>query len=149
MRAMVRTAVMRDLRRIQDIIRAAYEPYEQRIGRKPAPVFADYEALIRDQHAFVAEDQRKVCGVIVLIAGGASLLLQNVAVDPTRQRLGVGTILLEFAERVAIDLGYNSIDLYTNELMTENIRLYSRRGYRETHRKEDDGFRRVYMSKQL
>ena len=33
--------------------------------------------------------------------------------------------------------------------MTENIALYSRIGYVETHRAEENGLRRVYMSKRL
>jgi ribosomal protein S18 acetylase RimI-like enzyme len=56
---------------------------------------------------------------------------------------------LEFAEQAAIKAGYRSIQLYTNEAMTENIALYSRIGYVETHRGEEKGLRRVYMTKQL
>ena len=33
--------------------------------------------------------------------------------------------------------------------MTENIALYSRIGYVETHRAEEKGLRRVYMTKSL
>ncbi len=33
--------------------------------------------------------------------------------------------------------------------MTENISLYSRIGYEETHRAEEKGLRRVYMVKAL
>ena len=33
--------------------------------------------------------------------------------------------------------------------MTENIALYSRIGYAETHRIEEKGLRRVYMAKPL
>ncbi len=57
--------------------------------------------------------------------------------------------MLEFAERAALALGYRSIKLYTNEAMTENIGLYSRMGYVETHRAEEKGLRRVYMAKPL
>jgi hypothetical protein len=33
--------------------------------------------------------------------------------------------------------------------MTENLALYSRLGYVETHRGEEKGFPRVYMAKRL
>jgi hypothetical protein len=33
--------------------------------------------------------------------------------------------------------------------MTENIALYTRKGYVETHRAEENGLRRVYMQKDL
>jgi ribosomal protein S18 acetylase RimI-like enzyme len=63
--------------------------------------------------------------------------------------LGFGRALLEFAERAALDAGYESVRLYTNEAMVENIALYSRIGFVETHRVEESGLRRVYMVKTL
>ena len=41
------------------------------------------------------------------------------------------------------------IRLYTNAKMTENIRYYPRRGFRETHRACDAGYQRVYFSRFL
>ena len=55
--------------------------------------------------------------------------------------------MLQFAEAAAADAGYRRIRLYTNEAMTENIELYTRIGYSETHRVEEKGLRRVYMTK--
>ena len=77
------------------------------------------------------------------------MLLDNVAVAPAAQGLGLGRTMLEFAERSAIDRGYRRIRLFTNEAMVENIALYSRNGYVETHRAEEKGVRRVYMAKLL
>ena len=39
--------------------------------------------------------------------------------------------------------------LYTQEIMTENIALYTRVGYRETHRAVEQGLPRVFMRKDL
>jgi ribosomal protein S18 acetylase RimI-like enzyme len=72
-----------------------------------------------------------------------------VAVAPEVQGSGLGRLMLEFAEQAAIKAGYHAIRLYTNEAMTENIALYSRIGYAETHRVEEKGLRRVYMRKPL
>lgn len=77
------------------------------------------------------------------------MLLDNVAVSPEAQGRGYGRKLLEFAEQSAADAGYDSISLYTNEAMVENIALYSRIGFIETHRAEEKGLRRIYMSKSL
>ena len=77
------------------------------------------------------------------------MLLDNVAVAPAAQGLGLGRRLLEFAEHTAVALGYRYIRLYTNEAMTENIALYSKIGYSETHRAEEMGLRRIYMTKLL
>jgi len=43
--------------------------------------------------------------------------------------------------------GLSQVRLYTNEAMTENLAYYPRRGYAETHRAEQGGFRRVFFSK--
>lgn len=77
------------------------------------------------------------------------MLLDNIAVDPGAQGLGYGRKLLEFAERSALDAGYSSIRLYTHETMTKNIAMYSRIGFLETHRAEQNGLRRIHMEKAL
>ena len=78
-----------------------------------------------------------------------AMLLDNVAVDPDAQGSGLGRLMLEYAEQAARAAGYPAIRLYTNEAMTENISLYSRIGYTETHRAEEKGLKRVYMVKAL
>ena len=45
--------------------------------------------------------------------------------------------------------GYEHLGLYSNEKMTENLKLYHWLGYEETHRVEEKGFHRVYMRKRL
>ena len=62
---------------------------------------------------------------------------------------GITRRLLEFAENTASEAGFSHIRLYTNEAMTENLSLYQRIGYAETHRAEEKGLRRVYMVKTL
>ena len=41
--------------------------------------------------------------------------------------------------------GLGEIRLYTNEAMTENLSYHPRRGYAQTHRAGQHGFRRVYL----
>ena len=45
--------------------------------------------------------------------------------------------------------GFTAIELYTHELMTENIALYRRLGYEEFARRAEKGYKRVYMRKAL
>ena len=145
----IRAATRDDLRAVQEIIRAAYRHYIARMGREPGPMLDDYGALIDAGHVHVAERDGAVQGILVLIPQGGAVLLDNVAVLPEAQGFGLGRLLLEFAEHMAINAGYHAIKLYTNEAMTENIALYSRIGYAETHRVEEKGLRRVYMRKPL
>ena len=59
----------------------------------------------------------------------------------------MGRALIGFAERRARDLGLGSVELYTNALMTENLRYYPRLGYVEYDRRSEHGFDRVYFRK--
>ncbi len=145
----LRAATGDDLGTVETIVQTAYAGYVPRIGRQPGPMLDDYGQLIRDGRVHVIEHDGKVRGVLVLIPQEDAMLLDNVAVSPSAQGLGLGRAMLNFAEAAAVDAGYCSIRLYTNEAMTENIELYTRIGYSETHRIEEKGFRRVYMTKRL
>ncbi|WP_419757673.1 GNAT family N-acetyltransferase [Acidisoma sp.] len=144
-----RLATLRDRQAVEDIVRTAYSGYVARIGREPGPMLDDYGALIEERRVTVLEHDGVVQAILVLIPQADGLLLDNVAVAPAAQGLGSGRRLLQFAEEVAVASGFRTISLYTNEAMTENIALYARLGYVETHRAEEKGFRRVYMAKQL
>ena len=54
---------------------------------------------------------------------------------------------MDFAEDEARRRGHGRVWLYTNVLMVENVALYTRLGYRETHRETQAGFSRVFMEK--
>jgi ribosomal protein S18 acetylase RimI-like enzyme len=118
-----------------------------RIGRRPAPMIADYAQAVRDGRVWVAVDNRVLVGLAVLILQPDHLLLENIAVSPSAQGQGIGTRLLALAEDHARRHGMSEVRLYTNEAMTENLAYYLRRGYIETHRAEQDGFRRVFFRK--
>ncbi len=75
--------------------------------------------------------------------------MENVGVRPAAQGHGVGARLMALAESQARRLHLSEIRLHTNESMTENLAYYPRHGYTETHRAEQDGFRRVYFRKRL
>lgn len=145
----MRLALAADREAVEGIVRSAYTPYVARMGRAPGPMLDDYGALIAAERVHVIERDGVVRGVLVLIAEAGTMLLDNVAVDPAAQGGGLGRRMLAFAEEAARAAGFGSIRLYTNEAMTENVRLYARLGWVETHRGEEDGFRRVYFSKRL
>ena len=149
MTAFIRIATDDDLPAVEEVVRAAYTHYIARIGREPGPMLDDYAALIRKRLVHVAERNEVVEGVLVLMPQEDAMLLDNVAVSPAAQGLGLGRMIIEFAERSALEVGYRSIRLYTNEAMSENIARYTRLGYAETHRVEEKGLRRVYMRKLL
>ncbi len=142
---MIRPATSGDLQAVREIVRAAYVHYVPRIGREPGPMGDDYAARIAARETFVTGEPVK--GVIVLIDEADHLLLDNIAVDPAAHGTGVGRKLLQFADQEAVRRGYNELRLYTHEKMTENVALYARAGWEETHRAEQNGFPRVFFRK--
>ncbi|PKH34120.1 MULTISPECIES: GNAT family N-acetyltransferase [Pseudomonas] len=149
MSQLIRPATLEDIAQIEAIVEAAYSPYIERIGRKPAPMLDDYASQVLARRVHVLADEKHLSGFVVLIDTENYLLLDNVAVSPALKGQGLGRQLLDFAERHALEAGYSSIRLYTNEAMSENLALYARRGFVETHRVEENGLRRVHMSKSL
>lgn len=145
----MRLAVAGDLEAVEAIVRNAYTPYIARMGRMPGPMLDDYASLIEAARVHVVEHEGAVRGVLVLIPEAETMLLDNIAVDPAAQGAGLGRQMLGFAEETARASGFGAIRLYTNEAMTENVGLYSRLGWLETHRSEENGFRRVYFAKRL
>ena len=111
-------------------------------------MLADYAALIRSGAVHVL-DGDPIAGVLVLTPKGDAMLVENVAVHPSRQGEGLGRKLMRFVEEFAREKGLSKIALYTNELMTENIAFYEGLGFEEVDRRLDDGYRRVFMSKEL
>jgi ribosomal protein S18 acetylase RimI-like enzyme len=144
-----RRAVPDDVTAVKAVVEAAYALYVPRIGREPAPMTADYASLVTAGDVWVGETDGHVVGVLVIRASGDALEVENVAVDPAAQGLGHGRALVSFAEIRARELGLAAVELYTNEAMADNIALYPRLGYRETDRRVEDGYRRVYFRKTL
>ncbi|HEX5196604.1 MAG TPA: GNAT family N-acetyltransferase [Gaiellales bacterium] len=145
----IRRAAAGDAAAAAAITSAAYRPYIERIGREPAPMSADFGALIAAGDVWVATDHDRVVGVLVLRVQETALLLESVAVDPAHQGHGIGRSLIDHAERVARDAGLGSVDLYTNAHMTENLRLYPSLGYDVVDRRREDGFDRVFFRKSV
>ena len=88
-------------------------------------------------------------GLVVLQVGDEGFVVDNVAVDPVHKGTGVGRALLERGEAEARRAGFDSIALYTHELMTENLALYTRIGYVEYDRRAIGGGFLVYLRKPL
>jgi len=144
----IRKALAADAEAVIACARAAYAPYVERIGREPAPMIADFAAQIDRGIVFVAIDETKaVAGFVVFFPRGDGMHLENVALSPACQGRGLGKSLIGFVEDRARAAGLSSVELYTNEKMTENQVLYPRLGYREIERRTEDGFARIYYRK--
>jgi|SRR5215472_9631835 len=134
---LIRRARAEDAVRIGAIARAAYSKYVARIGSEPAPMLADFAAEIAADHVVVI-------GTVAWPERGA-YFIDNVAVDPAQQGKGLGRQLIRHAVVEAKRHRLPAIQLYTNAAMTENLSMYARMGFVETHRAVEKGFHRIYM----
>ena len=147
---MIRRAQPEDRAAVEAIVRDAYAIYIERIGKPPGPMLDDYAALIADGAVNVLEEAGgTMAAIIVLLRKPDHLLLDNIAVRPDSQGMGLGRRLIAFAENEARRLGFTEVRLYTHQTMTENIALYTRLGFGETGRGRENGYDRVFMTKRL
>lgn len=145
----IRVAQIEDATAITECVATAYRHYVDRIGRPPGPMLDDYREVIQQHQVFVLVDGMNIVGVLVLVRQARDLLLDNVAVRHDYQGRGLGRQLMALAEEEAMRMGFNTVTLFTNERMTENLELYKRLGYIEKERKTERGYQRVYMRKRL
>jgi ribosomal protein S18 acetylase RimI-like enzyme len=127
----------------------AYGKYIERIGKAPAPMHADFARQIEQGLIHVALRARQFAGYVAFFPEGDHLHLDAVAVLPEHSGKGVGKALIGYVEQVARQGGFKAVELYTNEAMTENLAMYPKLGYLETHRKRDAGYNRVFYRKTL
>jgi GNAT superfamily N-acetyltransferase len=146
---MIRKAHAAEVGLVREVVVSAYQRYVAVIGTEPGPMLDDYAARIAADQVWLLEDTAGIAGVLVLEDGPDCFLLDNIAIRPDRQGQGFGRLLLDFAEAEAARCGWDTITLYTNALMTENITIYAARGYLERERRTEKGFDRVYMDKHL
>lgn len=146
----IRSARVEDEAAVRACAEQAYSRYIEVIGRKPAPMLADFAAQISAGHVYVAtREQETLQGFIVFYPMAQHLFLENVAVTNAGRGKGIGKSLINFCEAQAIRLGLNSVHLYTNARMTDNLSIYPRLGYTEVDRRTEDGFDRVYFEKRV
>ena len=144
-----RSATRADAPKVAALVDAAYGHYVERIGMLPRPMTDDYAEVIENRRVTVAESDGTIVGVIVLAIDDEGFFVDNVAVDPSRRGEGLGKSLLKLAEAEARHAGFDSINLYTHEKMTENLAIYSRLGYVGYDRRFRDKITLIFMTKRL
>lgn len=146
---MIRPARLNDIPAIKDCAKAAYEMYVERIGREPAPMQANFAGLLKSHQMDVFVHENELAGYVAYIVEDNAVLLENVAVHPRFAGHRIGRRLIDNVERFTLESGLPAVTLYTNVAMSENLELYPKLGYIETHRAEEDGFSRVYFKKNI
>lgn len=136
------------------VMRAAFDPYVRKLGRELTPTSYDWLAnpLARGS-IYIARDGADLVGAIATTPRGPELVIDMIAVEPTRQGSGIGSWLLARIEEVAWDAGFRCLSLDTAEMMGGLLRFYERHGYHEVRRGQPlhgkDPHTRVFFAKLL
>lgn len=99
--------------------------------------------------AYIGDD---LVGCAFLADRGDRLYLGKLAIDPGRQRSGIGRRLVEAGEAEARALGRKAIELQARIELTGNQAAFARLGFHETERTAHAGFDRptsITMVKEL
>jgi GNAT superfamily N-acetyltransferase len=142
-------AVLQDATKIRALTRAAYAKWVPLIGREPLPMQADYGRAVAEHTIDLLIVDGALAGLVETILQPDHLWIENVAVAPKQQGRGFGRLLLDHAERRALQSGRTEIRLLTNQAFAANLELYAKRGY-SVHRTEPfRGGTTVHMSKRI
>jgi ribosomal protein S18 acetylase RimI-like enzyme len=145
----IRPAVLEDAAAIRALTRAAYAKWIALIGREPLPMQADYERAVAEHTIDLLIVDGALAGLVETIVRPDHLWIENVAVAPEQQGRGFGRLLLDHAERRAIDAGRPEIRLLTNKAFAANIELYAKRGYIVNRTAPFRGGTTVHVSKRI
>ena len=128
---MIRSATPADEALIAAVTAEAYAVYERELGFRPQPLDEPWAPRIAEGQIWLLGED----GVLVVERHPDHAMIYNVALRVAAQGGGLGGALLDHAERLAASWGLSELRLYTNALMTKNIAIYGRRGFRETGRR--------------
>lgn len=135
--------------RLDAIAKAAYGPFQDRVGVTPAPLLENYSDRIQTAQVDVLCVGSEPLGFLITVVRPDALLLENIAILPEQQGKGHGRRLMAQAEERARHADRTRIDLYTHVKMRENRALYAHHGFVEVGERTEQGLERVYMSKSL
>jgi len=149
-----RQAVPSERDDVERVLRAAFTPYVRALGREPSAAgFARLPAELERGDIHVALEAGHIVGVVRTERREDELYIDQIGVDPARQRAGLGSWMLVQIEEVARSRGEHGMSLYTAEMMVHLVQLYRRHGFEIVHRGPPDhgldSHVRVYMVKRL
>ena len=145
----LRTATDADADAVRALTCAAYAKWVPVIGREPLPMTADYDAALLQHEIELACLGQVVVGLVETEMRDDHLWVENLAVWPGHQGLGLGRQLLARAEGRARAAGRAEMRLQTNEAFAANIAMYTRFGYYVAAREPFRGGFTLHLRKPL
>lgn len=146
---MIRAAKYSDLHQIRYLAQTSFAPYAVRSTFRAEPFSADPRELVAQRKISVFLRENAVRGFICYHIDGPDVHIESLAVGPKYRRRGVGRMLLDHADRRGLRAGCRRAILYTNAQMFENYSYYLAKGFRETERRFEEGYERIYLERYL
>jgi GNAT superfamily N-acetyltransferase len=122
---------MADAEAILEVINAAFRAESFIIDRDRVDL-EGVQDLLRKGKFLLADDDGIVAGCVYVEMRGDRSYLGLLSVDPQRQKGGLGSKLMGYAEDYCAKSGCRFMDLRIINLRKENHAFYSRRGYVDT-----------------
>ena len=114
-----------------DLINAAFRKAESFIIDRDRVDLEVVQSLFAKGEFLVVDDEGALAGCVYLELRGERAYLGLLTVDPTRQKAGVGSMLMREAELHCARAGCRFMDLRIIDLRKDNHAFYKRRGYVE------------------
>lgn len=145
----LRRAGHADAPAVRQLVRDAYAKWVPAMGREPMPMLADYDLAVREHEVDLAYVDGTLVALIEMIVHPDHLFIENIAVAPGKQGLGLGRHLLRHAEARARELRLAEMRLLTAQEMAGNAAFYQSFGYKIDRTEPFKGGFTVYMTKGL
>lgn len=126
---MIRKAEVSDATALKNIADKAYGIYYGRLTNPPLPLLTNYSEKVREGNIYVYESDGEIHGMVTIVDAEDHIVLRNLAVLPSSQGNGYGSMPINFVEREAKCRGFYEVHLWTREEMKENIKYYRAIGY--------------------
>lgn len=128
----IRIAEPSDAKQIMAVINSAFRIAEDFFCGADRITLEEVERLFTTGTFLVAEADRVLGGCVYVELRGERSYLGLLSVDPSQQQSGLGSLLMEAAEKHCRERGSQFMDIYIVNLRTELTPFYRRRGYVET-----------------
>ena len=136
----IRLAASDDAPVVANILHASFVAYQSLYTPQgfaaTTPDAQQVLARMREGPVWIALRHLDVLGTVAAVVKDDSLYIRGMAVRPEARRLKVGALLLDQAERFAVEQGCRRLLLSTTPFLDAAIRLYEKSGFR---RVQDSG----------